>query len=126
MGFVPPARPQHDSPEASEEAALQQWEMLASEEGERSSSAEQAADEDDAPETAEAAVETMQDAKAEAPAPSDPAPVEAPSGSFSSPGVAISSQCTTLHGSLPHAAVGAPPPALELSVFCSGNYSAMR
>lgn len=99
-----PARPQHDSQEASEEVALQQWELLASEGGERSSSAEQAADEADGPEASEDAVEAVQDATAGEPAASERAPDDAPSGSFSSPGAAISSQCTALHGCLPHAA----------------------
>ena len=109
---MPPTRPQHDSHEASEEAALQQWEMLASEEGERSSSAEQAADEADAPEASEDAVEAVQDATAGAPPASERAPDDAPSGSFSRPGAAISSQCTTLHGCLPHAAEGSHYSAL--------------
>ena len=98
MGFVPPSRPQHDSHEASEEAALQQWEMLASEEGERSSSAGQTAREVDAPETAEDAFEKAQDATAGAPAVPDHAPDDAASDSFSSPGVAISSQCKSCMG----------------------------
>ena len=101
---MPPARPQRDSHEASEEAALQQWEMLASEEGERSSTAEQAASEADAPEASEDAAEAVQDAIAGAPAASERASDDAPSGSFISPGAAISSQCTALHGCLPHAA----------------------
>ena len=103
---MPPARPQHDSHEASEEAALQQWEMLASEEGEHSSSAEQAASEADAPVTREDAVEAVQDTTAGAPAASERAPDDAPSGSFSSQGAAISSHCIPLHGCLPRAAEG--------------------
>ena len=126
---MPPARPQHDSHEATEEAALQQWEMLASEEEERSSSAEEGANEADAPEASEDAVEAARDASAGVPAASERAPDDAPSGSFSSPGAAISSRCTTLHGCLPYAAEGSQYPAniaVTLSTLCSGDQSAVQ
>ena len=62
------------------------------------SCAGQTAREVDAPETAEDAFEKAQDATAGAPAVPDHAPDDAASDSFSSPGVAISSQCKSCMG----------------------------